>query len=315
MRIVLFHRHFKRFKGGHLKVWDYFNHVLHSRGWRPRVEFSARTTWDATNPWYGSPPDLISHAGGTDLDPDVLFLAGVDWRNLSEPERERPAVPVINLIQHVRHATPDDPRYPFLAHPAIRVCVSEEVTEAISSTGRVNGPVFTIPNGVDLGGLRAGVRPDRRDLDLLVVAGKRPDVGRRIALRLGGEGRIRLLDEIVPRDALLELVSRARVTVFLPNPTEGFYLPALEGMVLGTGVVCPDCVGNRSFCLDGENCLRPGYDEDELVAAAVALLRDVDRRDRLVQAAHATAERHDLERERVAFLDILDRVDELWAAL
>ena len=50
-------------------------------------------------------------------------------------------------------------------------------------------------------------------------------------------------------------MARARVTVLVPNPKEGFYLPALEAMALGTIVVCPDCVGNRSFCVAGRQLL------------------------------------------------------------
>ena len=37
------------------------------------------------------------------------------------------------------------------------------------------------------------------------------------------------------------------MTLFLPNQREGVYIPGLEGMALGTLVVCPDCVGNRSL--------------------------------------------------------------------
>ena len=68
-----------------------------------------------------------------------------------------------------------------------------------------------------------------------------------------------MLTEHVPRDEFLDAMRRARVTLFLPNEEEGFYLPALEGMALGTIVVCPDCVGNRSFCLPGVNAFRPDY--------------------------------------------------------
>ena len=61
-------------------------------------------------------------------------------------------------------------------------------------------------------------------------------------------------------------MGRARVTVLVPNPKEGFYLPAVEAMAAGTLVVCPDCVGNRAFCLDEVNCLRPAREEDAIVA-------------------------------------------------
>ena len=109
-------------------------------------------------------------------------------------------------------------------------------------------------------------------------------------------------------------MGRARVSVLVPNPKEGFYLPALEAMAVGTVVVCPDCIGNRSFCLPGENCFRPEHDEDAIVAAAETALREEPGLDELRGRALATAQAHDIAGERAAFLDILDDVEELWAA-
>jgi hypothetical protein len=43
MRTVLFYRRYRRFHGGHLKVWDYFSHVLASPEFTPRIEFSLRS--------------------------------------------------------------------------------------------------------------------------------------------------------------------------------------------------------------------------------------------------------------------------------
>ena len=51
MRTVLFYRHFARFKGGHLKVWDYFRHVEAAPEHRAAVYFTPDSAWDATNPW------------------------------------------------------------------------------------------------------------------------------------------------------------------------------------------------------------------------------------------------------------------------
>jgi glycosyltransferase involved in cell wall biosynthesis len=103
--------------------------------------------------------------------------------------------------------------------------------------------------------------------------------------------------------------------VAIPNPKEGFYLPAVEGMAAGTLVVCPDCIGNRTYCLDGENSFRPDYDEAAIVAAGErALALEGAALDRMLRAGRETAHVHDLAGERAAFLDILDRVDELWAA-
>jgi hypothetical protein len=310
-KTVLFFRDVRRFSGGHLKIWDYYNHVRAMPDYVPYVRFAGETVWNESNPW--------SRAQGTErrrnrtVKPDMFFLGALDWLKLSPPERDG-AVPIINLIQHVRHAEPETPRYRFLSRRAIRICVSDEVAQAIVATGRVNGPVLTIPLGIDLGELPAPDRSLRRDVDVLVLAKKRPDLGERIGRSLERPGRkVELIAHQVPRAELLERFRRARVTVFLPHPTEGFYIPPLEGMALGTIVVCPDCVGNRSFCLPGSNCFFPDYSEDDVVQAAEAALQAPDKLvDRLIERGFETAGAHNLTEERASFMRILERLDELW---
>lgn len=280
------------------------------------VRFTADSAWDATNPWTAAREHVISE--DDDVDFDVLFLSGVDWRGMIPiPERDEYRRPIINLVQHVWHACPNDPlnRHRFLPHKAIRICVSPQITKAITRTGRVRGPIFMIPDGLDLDAVATMADAPARDIDVLVAANKRPELGRAVAARLRREGRtVELVDQRIPRWELLALMGRARVSVLVPNPKEGFYLPALEGMVAGTVVVVPDCIGNRSFCLPGGNCFRPEYDEDAIVAAAETALREEPGLDELRARAVATAQAHDIAGERAAFLDILDGVEELWAS-
>jgi Glycosyl transferases group 1 len=280
------------------------------------VRFTEDSTWDATNPWNAARDHVLG--GDEEIDFDVLFLSGIDWRGMIPiEERDEYRRPIINLVQHVWHACPNDPlnRHRFLPHKAIRICVSPQIAKAITRTGRVRGPVFTIPDGLDLSAVTEMAGAPARDIDLLVAANKRPELGRSVAARLRGEGRtVELVDERIPRPELVRLMARARVSVLVPNPKEGFYLPALEGMAVGTVVVCPDCIGNRSFCLPGENCFRPEYDEDRIVEAAATALREEPGPDELRARALATARAHDIADERSAFLEILDRVDDLWAA-
>lgn len=280
------------------------------------VRFSPESVWDATNPWNAARDAVVADHENADF--DVVFVSGTDWRRvIPEEQRPRYSKPVVNLVQHVKHACENDSlgRHMLLRHKAIRICVSPEVERAILATGRVRGPVFTIPDGVDVAHVRELARGDLRDIDVLVGASKRPALGASIAaaLRASGHG-VHLSDARIPRHELIALMGRARVSVLLPNPKEGFYLPAVEGMAAGTFVVCPDCVGNRSFCLDGENCLRPAYEEREIVVAAERAIGDEPLRRAMAAAAQRTAEAHDLGLERRAFLEILDRADELWAA-
>src|SRR5438445_6721641 len=133
---VLFLRNLDRFSGGQLKVWHYFNHVRHSPRHVPHIYFGEGTIWSDENPWWLE-RDQVLRSWSLDT-ADILFLAGLDWLMLGESERTRPSLPIINLIQHVRHADPVDPRFAFLPHPAIRICVSDEIADALRATGRIN---------------------------------------------------------------------------------------------------------------------------------------------------------------------------------
>lgn len=278
------------------------------------IRFTEESGWGPNNPWNAAREHVVGAAD--DVRPDVLFLSGVDWRMIDRADWAESPVPIINLIQHVWHAAPNDKlgRARFLPNKAIRICVSPEVTRALERTGRVRGPIFTIPDAIDVERLAGIVRPGAPDLDLLVLANKQPERGRAVIECLAGSGRAHIVDTRSPHDELLDLMSRAAVSVFVPNPKEGFYLPALEGMALGTIVVCPDCVGNRSYCIDRENCFRPAFSVEAIVADAREALARRDELAPMIARAAETARRHDLRAERSSFLGILDRVEELWAA-
>ncbi len=280
------------------------------------MRFSPDSVWDATNPWNAAKDTVVADAADDDF--DVVFVSGTDWRRLI-PEEQRPqyAKPVINLVQHVKHACENDTlgRHMLLRHKAIRICVSAEVERAILATGRVRGPVFTIPDAIDVAEVEHLAAAASRDIDVLVAASKQPELGAAIAAALRDSGHtVHLSDTRVPRAQLIALMGRARAAVLLPNPKEGFYLPAVEAMAAGTLVVCPDCIGNRSYCIDGENCFRPAFDRSAIVAAAERALRDEGGRAAMIAAATATARAHDLALERRAFLEVLDRAGELWEA-
>jgi hypothetical protein len=307
-RTVLFFRDFRRFTGGHLNVWHYFQYVAGSPRFVPRVSLSPASA-SAENPWATLPPEFFSDRAPAPG--DVLFLGGLDWRRLTPNERDCPPGPIVNLIQHLRHADPRDRRFEFLQHRAVRICISPEVAAALTASKRVQGPIFTIPCAVDVDRLPEANRPT----DVVVAAPKAPALGRRVASRIHRKDRrVDLIDEFLPRAQFLERIGRANVGVMLPHRTEGFFLPAIETMALGTILVCPDCTANRSFCLHGINCFRPDYEEDAIVAAAETALGSLPELAGMVGEGFATAQRHSLEAERDAFLAVLDRIDELWAA-
>jgi hypothetical protein len=247
---------------------------------------------------------------------DVLFLAGMDWRSLEPAQRTASRVPIVNLLQGLNDIPTTAPGHGFLAHPAIRLCVSEQIQEALESVPSVEGPIFTIPIGVDLDRLPAARSPEERDIDCVVLAVKNRPLGGPIAERLTAAGyRALLVDRPLPRDELLDALARARVTVHLPASIEGAYLPALESMALGAAVVCPDCVGNRSFCRDGDTSLVPRRTKRAIVKSALTLLAASPRElEPMLVRARAESTARALSSERLRFLEILARVEDLWAA-
>lgn len=298
-RVLLFRRDFRGLTGGHLKVWHYFQHARASRRFVPRIHLTPDSFGVPGNPWADvTPPE---NAPWRPADAGVLFLAGLDWEAVPHPAPR----PVINLIQGVRHGDVGDPRRRYLSRPAIRICVSEEVAMAIAATGEVNGPVHVIPNGIDLDHIP---RADHRNIGVLIAGAKNPTLATAVHARLGSEGvPARLLTGMLPRAEFLELLSRANVAVTIPEQREGFFLPALEAMAAGAVVVCPDCVGNRGFCLDGRNCFRPPHELEAVSNAAIRAARlAAGERAELCRAARNQAVRHGLEAERAAFLRILD---------
>jgi hypothetical protein len=269
--------------------------------------------WNETNPWWRSPEALVGPR--EEPAPDVLFLAGMDWRALEPAQRAHSRAPIINLIQDFRAVREDGQLREFLSHRAIRICVSEQIAEALRGKTSPDGPILTVPIAIDHEQLPHARPVEQRSTDCVVLAFKDPPSGRVIARRLARSGhRVRLLDRPLPRAALLEAMAEARVSVHLPASVEGAYMPALESMALGTAVVCPDAVGNRSFCRDGDTCLVPRRRRRAIVRAALDALRaPPEELEPMLSRGREESVRRGLPSERARFLEILDRANQLWA--
>ena len=318
---VWFHRQFLRLTGGHLKHAHYFDHVRRLPGYAPRISFTAKAGAsvhpDQHRLW---PPRKGAYAERWQpQDTDVLFLAGLDWRYLIDNGLDALPNPRINLIQHVRHAHEGTELDGYLKFKAVRICVSGQVADAICATGQVNGPVFTIDNGMDvpagtvLRRLAASFRP--RTLRRVIVVGyKRPDLAKALAERLS-DAKVphRLLLDFLPRKQFLSALAGAEVAVCLPHAEEGFYLPALEAMACGSVLVTLDCIGNRSFCHDDRNCLIAPADPHALTAATIrALALFPNARKALRHQADETVRQHSLAQERQRFHEILSDIHSIW---
>ena len=301
---LLFHRDFKGFTGGHLKVWEYYQHIQSSDYFNAKIFFTNDSSW-VNNPWIEIKDQCLKKWEPEKS--DILFIAGMDWLSLSEQQRRFPPSPVINFIQSVRHADPAHPLFKFLKYPATRICVSQQVADAIQATGRVNGSIFVNPNGIDQALLPDPLAKEFKDIPLLILGLKNPELTLKLSEKLSNKGiKNKYIVKHLPRNEFLSLINRSHITVFLPAQTEGFYLPALEAMYLDAFVICPDCVGNQNFCLDKHTCLRPNYVlQDIMESIQSALKMDDDQRAKIISRAKKISLEHSIQREREIFLRLL----------
>ena len=320
-RKVWFHRQYEGLAGGHLKHSHYFGHVARMPGFAPRIAFSgakpeAALLRERRRLW----PGLFRRAARwRPQRSDLLFIAGTDWRYLDEQGLAALPCPRINLVQGLRHAHPNTELCGYLGRRAIRICVSQEVADALAATGRVEGPILTIPNGIELAPANPAGRGfaaawAARPRTAAILGCKRPNLAKALAERLATMGiQCPAVTEFRPRPAFLELLAASQIAVCLPLKQEGFYLPALEALASGCLLVTQDCIGNRSFCRHEDNCLIAGPSPESLAAAVkTAMQLPAPERLRMLRRAAATAAQHSLSTERRHFHAILKQIDPLW---
>lgn len=322
-RTVWFHREYAGLTGGQVKHAHYFDHARRMPGFTAKITFADTAGGDTPGAaagaalvgerdrlWKPAPGERA--AAWAPERADLLFLAGTDWRYLRSLGIERPEQPTLNLIQHVRHAEAGTELHGYLANRALRICVSREVALAIGAVAHTNGPVITIANGTDV--TPAPHRGGPRRHPISIVGYKRPALAGAVAALLNAAGTAHVTSVgLLERATFLSLLGDTAVAVCLPNPREGFYLPALEAMAQGCVVVTLDCVGNRGFCRDGENCLVAPPDAAAVAQAAVAAATLPEaRKARLLTAAAKTVARHSLACERARFHEVLADVDAIW---
>ena len=317
-RVVWFYREYAGMTGGEVKHADYFEHVRRMPGFASKLtlggaKLRAGLERERQELWPVAPSDLAPR-WAPEAD-DLLFLAAEDWRYLQEGGLEHLRNPRLNLIQGVRHSYTGSELYGYLNERAIRICVSEEVADAIRATGRTNGPIITIANGIDIG--RPSIthaRPSRTPPTVTIVDYKRPDLGRALRGALAQAGIPYVaLTSFLPRCAFLGLLAASDVAVCLPLEEEGFYLPALEAMASGCVTVTLDCVGNRGFCDDQRNCFIAQPTGESLFATVQeAIEMPAAARETMFQNASKTVQRHSLAAERTRFHALLGDIDNIW---
>ncbi len=304
MQKILFLRNFKeikKVKGHHIKVRDYYLHCLHHPQLDPYLYFTPESIYQDSELWVDVPREKIVREIQLDLY-NLIFVSGKDWTLLPEiPNGKK----IISIVHAVKIADADKVLFPFLSRPAFRICVSPEVLAAISL--HAVGESVVINNGVPMDLFRPG--PERKQRSMLIWAKKNPALGKRLYRELAKRGLdAALLIDFLPREEFARRLGESDVFIALPGQREGFYLPALEGMASGCAVICSDNVGNRGFCMHGETCLMPKYDDlEQHLAMIETLLAQTELKEKIRRAGMETARGYSLQNERDRFYRFLEK--------
>ena len=252
-KTISFYRQYYGYTGGHQKVRDYLSHTL-SLGYKPSLYLENKAI---TNKGLFSTINGVNYQNNYQPGAcDIVFLAGMDWQAFLASNATHK--PVVNLIQHVRHADRNEALFDFLSRPAIRICVSDAVKEAIQPYA--NGPCYTVKMGHTL-----PTRSNNKTIDLYILANKQPELGQTVykwAQSLGIKALIH--NTTTEKHSVHQAMADARVTLALPHKTEGFYLPGIEGMWASDMVVVPNCVANKEYHHSWSNLLIPEYSLNEI---------------------------------------------------
>ena len=301
MKTILLIRDFLGPTGGHIKVFHYLQYMHQSGLVRPQIYLTPTSVRDHSNFFLTNPDLLVESVGGHDL----LFLGGVDWPTANALGLLQTNVPIIGLLQNVRHAEPNDGYPPYHHYRATRICNSREVADAIRRLGEPNGPLYVIPSAfAPLTHLR--VDPSQRNVDVFIAGFKDPVLAEIVGSRLTNAGvTVDLITKYVPFDDYHRRMAQARVAILFMYRQEGSPLPPLAAMGLGVAVVCPDTPGIHDYCRHDETALLPDREAGALVEATRRLLADSALYARLCANGSRIAEYHTLERERSEFIPIL----------
>ena len=295
--MILFADQSSRPSGGTLKLRHYFEHALSLFPQTTKIYMPEDTLWTPCNLFAPHRNSVIHNIDWQTV--SVMVISGWGWeRFVPRNFHVAPPFQVIYLVQSFNKFRPQDSRFPGFANPAIRICVSEPLSTKLQNLGIANGPVHTIPVGIDVDQLQiTGEISAGRDTDVLIIGLKNPQIGKLIAEEAKPLGiRVRLLTELLSRENFLQQIAHARIVICLP---------ALEAMALDSLVIVPQVIGN-SYCIDGFNCIVPEYDVHGIIGAIkLAIGLSPSKSTEMINNAKKTALKHNLQRERSAFQEIL----------
>lgn len=158
-----------------------------------------------------------------------------------------------------------------------------------------------------------------KNIEVLLKAFSRPELAGVKLVLFGAAGRADFVSAGRPvpanvifagrvSDGELRALVEGALALAFPSTTEGFGLPPLEAMLLGTPAICAPCGALPEVCGDAALYADPGDPEDWAEKIA-ALVRDVGRREQMSAAGRMHASVFTWRKAALRLLEILDTLE------
>jgi len=315
MKSILFVMPMSSVGGGNVKILHYLSHAQ-SFG----LKVGLWVTGDNGNvDWTPQEVSKIHIHTPTTLDTwdTIFFTWPLDWQKIENlTSRLLPEKKFIHIIQHIRHVNPD-----FLNGYALdllkrknfsRICVSPEVSKAIAPHVTNYSLTCTIPNVIDTKLFYPTNHRKTSPHKLKVLyANWKNTFGNQIrdhwkSMNTPHNITFESIDQLISQNTLADRMRNTDIFIGTPNPMEGFYLAPLEAMASAVAVICPDVIGNRSFCIPNVTCLMPTYNDiDEHIQALRKLVEHGKLRKKIAHNGYRQAQARQWWDERDDFLKFL----------
>ncbi len=294
------------FRGAQVKTWDFYQHLLSHTKFKPHITFHPDSQWTDYIPWS---KQQVKGEQYLLEDPDYYLLkGGNDWKLFSENYSLSDRAHIICPIVNYRVLNKNHYSYELLKKPAIRICPSPALTNDLKSAGMVNGPIYFIANGIDTKKAK-NIAWENKQIELLIIANKNPEVGEKLATQIKNPKQIKLLTNLLPFDNFINEMAQAKFIIHCPQTIEAHYMPGLEGMLQGAINIMPNCVGNTFYVEDKEDAFLCRYQLEDIISTFERVYSlPPEKHYNITNKAIDKARRYSLSNEKIQWHHLLNQL-------
>ncbi len=310
--------------GGVAKILDYATHasLLGYESYFVTLNDGLHRGTLRKKPYYLKNKGEIKFCNIADINPssdDVIFFSLPSNYSYITNRFSGIQCKLVHLIQNVRHANiffQGGCATDILGLPMTRICITQEVQDAIEPWVLEKERCYLVPHGFDFDYFVQELEgAGKTRLSTVLYNTFKSGIGRIIKERYQQRGGMASFIEIgsgIKWDDLRKAYHSADIFIGTPLLEEGLYLPAMEAMAAGNLTIVPDAKGNRFYCDFGKNCIQVEYGDIDAYVNILLFLTDSNNLSpytiKIMKAGQETVRDLGLSNERKLFGSILEQL-------